>query len=66
MIELEQLQQQLEITPQQHYDLLAQLNTDDVSQPAIHPIAPPLPRTLLKQGSTHQRTIMRKEKKPGE
>ncbi|MEO0455796.1 MAG: 4Fe-4S binding protein [Cyanobacteria bacterium P01_A01_bin.114] len=59
LMRLHYLQQQLEITPQQHYDLLAELSATEGSQPSIHPITPPLPRTLLKQGSAHQRTVMR-------
>ncbi|MEM8805346.1 MAG: 4Fe-4S binding protein [Cyanobacteria bacterium P01_G01_bin.38] len=61
LMRLHYLQQQLEITPQQHYDLLAEISADTGSQQSIHPIAPPLPRTLLKQGSAHQRTVMRGE-----
>ncbi len=66
LIRLHYLQQQLEITPQQHYDLLAELNTTEtVIQQPIHPMAPPLPRTALRRGSTQQRTIMRGEKESG-
>lgn len=65
LMRLHYLQQQLEITPQQHYDLLAELNTATVIQQPIHPIAPPLPRTLLRQGSTHQRTMMRGDRDTG-
>lgn len=62
LMRLHYLQEQLDITPQQHYDLLAEINAIKGVQQSIHPIAPALPRTLLKQGSAHQRTIMRGER----
>ncbi|MEA5465866.1 4Fe-4S binding protein [Leptothoe sp. PORK10 BA2] len=63
LMRLHYLQQQLEITPQQHYDLLAELNSQATGVPqSIHPISPPLPRTALRQGSPQQRTLMRGEK----
>lgn len=62
LMRLHYLQQQLEITPQQHYDLLAELNAATAVHKPIHPIIPPLPRTLLRKGPTHQRTIMRGDK----
>lgn len=65
LMRLHYLQEQLEVTPQQHYDLLAEINAVTGGQQAIHPIAPPLPRTLLGQGSAHQRTIMRGERDSG-
>ncbi|MBE9065756.1 4Fe-4S binding protein [Leptolyngbya cf. ectocarpi LEGE 11479] len=65
LMRLHYLQEQLEITPQQHYDLLAEVNTGSGTQQLIHPIAPPLPRTLLKQGSEQQRTVIRREKDSG-
>ncbi|MBT9315190.1 4Fe-4S binding protein [Leptothoe spongobia] len=64
LMRLHYLQEQLEITPQQHYDLLAELTAATGVQQAIHPIAPPLPRTVLRQGSGHQRTIMRSDRTP--
>ena len=65
LIRLHYLQQQLEITPQQHYDLLAELRADRGIQRAIHPVASPLPRTVLRHGAGHQRTIIRGERDVG-
>ena len=62
LMRLHYLQEQLEITPQQHYDLLAELTSAKAMQPALHPIMPPLPRTVLRQGSSHQRTVMRSDR----
>ncbi len=65
LMRLQYLQEQLEITPQQHYDLLAELTSNTSMQPAIHPVAPALPRTVLRRGATQQRTIMRGENDAG-
>ncbi|MEM9486120.1 MAG: hypothetical protein AAGA83_20785, partial [Cyanobacteria bacterium P01_F01_bin.116] len=64
LIRLHYLQEQLEITPQQHYDLLAKLTAATGIQQAIHPIAPPLPRTVLRSGTGLQRTVMRRDRTP--